>query len=213
VCPPPPARAQGVWGFFSPCTAAANPNQYTTSMVGEGPCNQFPTRDPTTGEVVEVTASGGYMVSQTGLPLASPGHMRGLTLQRLFQQVLATGAPNLFMSSFNEHIGGRQAPATGSNLGFNQVCEGGGEGLWFTRQGSAAWAGHGAPRRCAAGRLVNLWLTTASTDALVGVSTTPCPVGPPVRDADRWPSALYTCGGNRCFSAPSFQAHLPRERF
>jgi len=97
-------------------------------MVGEGPCNQYPTTDPTTGQVVEVTASGGYMVSQTGLPLASPGHMRGLTLQRLFDQVLATGAPNLFMSSFNEHIGGRQAPATGSNLGFNQVRKGRGGG-------------------------------------------------------------------------------------
>lgn len=116
----PQTYSQGVWGFFSPCTAAANRAAYTTSMVGEGDCEQYATTDPLSGEVVEVSASGGYMVSQGALPLASPGHMRGLTMQRLFQKVLASGAPNLFMSSFNEHIGGRQGPATGSNLGFNQ---------------------------------------------------------------------------------------------
>ena len=48
------------------------------------------------------------------LPFAAPGHLRGLTLQRLFDKVLAQGAPHLFMSSFNEHIGGRQAPVARS---------------------------------------------------------------------------------------------------
>lgn len=124
-----PSYASGSWGFFSPCTSASG--AYTTSMVGEGPCNQPITRDAN-GVPVEVSASGGYMVSQTGLPLASPGHMRGLTMQRLFQLVLETGAPNLFMSSFNEHIGGRQAPATGSNMGFNQ-------GLPNDTQRAALW--------------------------------------------------------------------------
>lgn len=112
---------QGVYGFFSPCTDATG--GYTTSMVGVGPCNQYPTLVNGTGgappTVLEVSASGGYMVSQCALPWASPGHMRGLTTARLFEQVLATGAPNLFMSSFNEHIGGRQGPASSAKIAFN----------------------------------------------------------------------------------------------
>ena len=58
-------------------------------------------------------------VSQCALPFASPGHLRGLTLARLFERVLAVSAPDLFLSSFNEHIGGRQAPAYGSAIAFN----------------------------------------------------------------------------------------------
>ena len=76
---PAPMRA-GAWGFFSPCTAANG--AYTTSMVGVGACNQDATLDPATGAVAEVSASGGYMVSQCALPFAAPGHMRGLTLAR-----------------------------------------------------------------------------------------------------------------------------------
>lgn len=133
--------ASGTWGFFSPCTttkstetalpspivqsaplpgrnSSAPPLHFTTSMVGEEACNQAPTL-AADGSVVEVTASGGYMLSQCALPFASPGHMRGLTLHRLFTKVLATGAPNLFVSSFNEHIGGRQAPAYKANTAIN----------------------------------------------------------------------------------------------
>jgi hypothetical protein len=36
-----------------------------------------------------------------------------------FTQVLATSPPNLFMSSFNEHIGGRQPPSCGANTCIN----------------------------------------------------------------------------------------------
>lgn len=50
---------------------------------------------------VRLSASGAYMAAQSALPFANPGHLRGLTLQRLFKKVLATGAPHLFMSSFN----------------------------------------------------------------------------------------------------------------
>ena len=125
----------GSWGFFSPCTTANG--GYTTSMVGVGECNQYSSNATTTTrtpppvaaspsgqdeqvmEVVEVSASGGYMLSQCALPFASTGHMRGLTLQRLFRKVLATGAPNLFMSSFNEFIGGRQEAVYHSNVAFN----------------------------------------------------------------------------------------------
>ena len=78
----------------------------------------MPTRD-STGKVVEVSASGAYMVAQCSLPWASPGHLRGLTLQRLFAQVLETGAPDLFVSSFNEHIGGRQPPSQPAATAFN----------------------------------------------------------------------------------------------
>jgi hypothetical protein len=59
------------------------------------------------------------MTSQCALPFASPGHLRGLTVARLFEKVLAVGAPHLFMSSFNEMIGGRQAPAYGAKIAIN----------------------------------------------------------------------------------------------
>ena len=122
---------QGVWGFFSPCVDAAG--DFTTSMVDTGPCNQFSTQaNGTTNDTVEISASGGYMVSQCALPYASPGHMRGLTLARLFEKVLEKGAPHLFLSSFNEHIGGRQGPASGAKIGFNQ-------GLPFDPQRDAVW--------------------------------------------------------------------------
>lgn len=111
---------EGSWGFFSPCTTPSG--SFTTSMVGDasvlGDCNQFQTKGQN-NMVIEVSASGGYMLSQCAIPWAAPGHMRGLTLQRLFKSVLETGAPNLFMSSFNEHIGGRQAPAQKGPTAFN----------------------------------------------------------------------------------------------
>ena len=120
----------GVWGFFSPCTDAAG--DFTTSMTATGPCNQYATRNSADGPVVEVSASGGYMTSQCALPFAAPGHQRGLTVARLFEKVLAVGAPHLFMSSFNEFIGGRQAPASGAKIAFNQ-------GLPADPQRDAVW--------------------------------------------------------------------------
>ena len=112
-----PDFQQDVWGFFSPCTSPSG--AFTTSMIDAGECNQFASQAAAGGPVTEVTASGSYMVSQTALPFAAPGKLRGLTLQRLFDKVLTTGAPDLFMSSFNEHIGGRQAPASGAKIAFN----------------------------------------------------------------------------------------------
>eukprot|EP01044_Picomonas_judraskeda_P023040 COSAG03_NODE_5927_length_1146_cov_23.592168_2_plen_90_part_00 len=47
-------------------------------------------------------------------------------------QVLATGAPHLFMSSFNEFIGGRQAPSTKANTGINM-------GLPYDAQNATVW--------------------------------------------------------------------------
>ena len=84
-----------------------------------GPCNQDATYDNGTDTIIEVSASGGYMTSQCALPFASPGHFRGLTVARLFEKVLAVGAPHLFMSSFNEMIGGRQAPAYAAKIAIN----------------------------------------------------------------------------------------------
>jgi hypothetical protein len=78
-------KGSSTWGFFAPCTKADG--AFTTSMVGTGePCNQFPAVNATDGSVEEGSASGGYMLSQCSLPFASPGHLRGLTLQRLFAQ-------------------------------------------------------------------------------------------------------------------------------
>ncbi|EGD82762.1 hypothetical protein PTSG_12023 [Salpingoeca rosetta] len=122
---------QDVWGFFSPCVSQRT-GKYTSSMVGEGDCNQYPTTTGASGPVQEVTASGSYMLSETALPFASPGHMRGLTLQRLFKKVLSQRAPSLFLSSFNEHIGGRQAPSSPAKIAFNM-------GLPNDPQRNAVW--------------------------------------------------------------------------
>ena len=113
-------KGSTTWGFFAPCTTSKG--TFTTSMVGtNSDCNQFPAMKPniTGGKVAEISASGSYMLTQCSLPFASPGHLRGLTLSRLFKEVLEVGAPQLFMSSFNEHIGGRQAPAFQSEIAFN----------------------------------------------------------------------------------------------
>ena len=127
----PAAYAEGAWGFFSPCTAAGG-GAYTSSMVGVGACAQHATVANGTADVVEISASGGYMLSQCALPFAAPGHLRGLTLARLFEQVLAAGAPHLFLSSFNEYIGGRQAPASAAKIAFNM-------GLPSDSQRAAVW--------------------------------------------------------------------------
>ena len=102
----------------APAPAPGPPLGPTTSMVGVGDCNQ-PTSDSEHG--VEISASGAYMAAQSAMPFANPGHLRGLTLQRLFTKVLDTGAPHLFMSSFNEHIGGRQPAASKAKMGGNMV--------------------------------------------------------------------------------------------
>ena len=110
---------QGVWGFFSPCTDKNG--DFTTSIVGSpSPCNQFATQRNGSSATMELSASGGYMVSQCALPFAAPGHLRGLTLARLFEKILATQPPHVFLSSFNEFIGGRQAPASPARIAFNQ---------------------------------------------------------------------------------------------
>ena len=72
------------------------------------------------------------MTAQSALPFANPGHLRGLTMQRLFKKVLEVGAPHLFMSSFNEHIGGRQAPASKANTAMNM-------GLPYDAQNKLVW--------------------------------------------------------------------------
>jgi hypothetical protein len=107
---------QGSWGFFSPCTSGS---AYTTSMINAPPCHQFASVDPQ-GQIVEISASASYMLSQCALPFAAPGHFRGLTLQRLFQRIFEAKPAHIFLSSFNEHIGGRQAPASGANTAFCQ---------------------------------------------------------------------------------------------
>jgi len=122
---------QGVWGFFSPCVDGKG--EFTTSIIGAPtPCNQYPTQVNATSEVMEVSASGGYMLSQCALPFASPGHFRGLTLARLFEKILATPPPHVFLSSFNEFIGGRQAPASPAKIAINQ-------GLPRDPQRAAVW--------------------------------------------------------------------------
>jgi len=112
----PQGYQQGLWGFFSYCVDGS---AYTTSMIGVGACNQYSTLINGTSSVIEISASGGYMLSQCALPFASPGHLRGLTVARLFEKILAQQPPHVFMSSFNEFIGGRQAPAYGAKIAIN----------------------------------------------------------------------------------------------
>eukprot|EP01043_Picozoa_sp_COSAG02_P062775 COSAG02_NODE_8745_length_2457_cov_1.449109_2_plen_430_part_00 len=88
----------GVWDFFTfchaPCdglnTSAAGRAKLclTTSMVNVPDCNQNPSTASSGSDApYEITASGGYMMAQSALPGANPGHLRGLTTQRLFKKV------------------------------------------------------------------------------------------------------------------------------
>lgn len=106
----------------------------TTNMVGTGSdCNQQSTSQDSnlSNTNFEVTASGSYMSAQCALPFASPGHLRGLTLQRLFKKVLENQPPHIFLSSFNELIGGRQK-VTGANTLRNM-------GLPYDPQNNLVW--------------------------------------------------------------------------
>jgi len=130
----------------------------TTSMVDVPDCNQNPSAGPDGNPATfEITvschdiagtwvaffqerqryrcgqANGGYMMAQSSLPFANPGHLRGLTLQRSFKKVLEVGPPHLFMASFNEHTGGRQASAVPANTGILM-------GLPYDAQNRSVWA-------------------------------------------------------------------------
>ena len=108
----------------------------TTSMVDVPDCNQQASVGPVgSGSPVtewEISASSAYMTDQSALPGANPGHMRGLTMQRLFKKVLERGAPHLFMSSFNELIGGRQPSHIKANTAINM-------GLPYDSQNRTVW--------------------------------------------------------------------------
>ena len=105
----------------------------TTSMVDVPDCEQHSSASEGGANLdFEISASGAYMSAQCAMPFASPGHLRGLTVQRLFKKVLAKKPPHLFMSSFNEHFGGRQAAASNCNTGINM-------GLPFNAQNRTVW--------------------------------------------------------------------------
>lgn len=127
-----PGYAAGTWGFFSFCFTADG--KATTSMVGVPSCNQSISAAPTDSPFVgrAITASASYMMAQCALPFASPGHFRGLTMQRLFEKVLTSNVTHLFMSSFNEHIGGRQKSAYPANTAINM-------GLPYDPQNRTVW--------------------------------------------------------------------------
>jgi hypothetical protein len=115
------AFAAGEWGFFSPCTDGG---VATSSIVDAPACAQLATSATPGGPLVEVTASTGYMLAASGLPYAAPGHLRGLTLARQFEAVLAARAPALLLSSFNEHTGGRVQLAGGPRVALNMGLPG-----------------------------------------------------------------------------------------
>jgi hypothetical protein len=102
-------------------------------MVGVQECAQQSSVGPGgTPSDWEISASAAYMTDQSALPGANPGHMRGLTMQRLFKKVLEVGAPHLFMSSFNELVGGRQPSHIAANTAINM-------GLPYDAQNRTVW--------------------------------------------------------------------------
>lgn len=86
----------GSWGFFSPCQTVSTKDgklHMTTSIVGEGDCNQRATLDPKTKEITEISASGAYMLAQCSLPWASPGKLRYVQPQKRYKEkALCLGA-------------------------------------------------------------------------------------------------------------------------
>merc|ERR1711879_999367 len=88
--------------------------------------------------MLEISASGGYMISQGALPFGSPGHFRGLTVQRTFEKILNEKPSHIFMSSFNEHIGGLQQARSKANTAINM-------GLPNDPQRKAVWVETYAP--------------------------------------------------------------------
>lgn len=59
------------------------------------------------------------MISQSSIPFGASGHLRGLTIQKTFESILVKKPPHIFVSSFNEHIGGRQAAPYTANTAIN----------------------------------------------------------------------------------------------
>jgi len=122
---------KGEWGFFAMCRDSTRGP--TTSMVGMTvDCDQDVTMDEE-GKPFALSASASYMLAQASLPFASPGHLRGLTMQRLFAKVLTTSPPHLMMSSFNELVGGRQPSSYKANTAINM-------GLPYDAQNRTVWA-------------------------------------------------------------------------
>ena len=81
-----------VWGFSAYDTPSGG---FTTSQIGTGgDCNQYSSSK--NGKVDEISASGGYMLTQCSLPFASPGHS-GLVMQRLFKKILNNSPENVFL--------------------------------------------------------------------------------------------------------------------
>lgn len=105
-----------VWGFFSPCLSN---KQYTTSVVGNQKCDQYVSRKNFISAPTEITASPSYQITAAALPFSAVGKFRGLTIQKQFEKILSNpNVQHVFVSSYNEHIGGREQIPIKSNLAY-----------------------------------------------------------------------------------------------
>jgi hypothetical protein len=123
--------AKGVWGFFSMCVSSRT-RGYTSTIVGEDNCNQPVSYFNGDSSRKAVSVSPSYQSNWASLPGGAAGKFRGLTLFQQFQKVFEVEPEFVFVSSFNEHIGGRQKGISSGNMWFDQ-------GLPYDSQNKLLW--------------------------------------------------------------------------
>jgi hypothetical protein len=98
----PSLYKQGVWGFFSPCTDSTT--NYTTSIVGRN-CTQLMTTNSSIGKHgTAMSASPSYQLNFGSIPFGAPGKLFGLTMKKLFANIIEKQPDYVFISSWNEFI-------------------------------------------------------------------------------------------------------------
>lgn len=98
------------WAFMAACRLANGVP--TTSIVGEGACDQAYTPKSSLGSAVAVAPS--YQTGHGSLPLGAAGKLRGLTFQRQWATALGVMPDTVFVSGWNELVAQPQInPFTG----------------------------------------------------------------------------------------------------
>lgn len=155
-------RAEGEWGFMSPCTVAEGSRggkvgSYTTSVMGLGRgalgCGQNLTVNSTLGSAMAVSPS--YQLSYGSVPFSAAGKFEGLTLQRQFGSLFdnagkafaGAGAGSavsplpdfIYLSSWNEWTSQPQTNPFKSNFSFSMGLQGDKDGgnLYVDSYGTA----------------------------------------------------------------------------
>lgn len=87
------------WAFMAACRSNG---KETTSIVGEGPCDQAYTPKSSLGSAVAVAPS--FQTGHGSLPLGAAGKLRGLTFQRQWATALSVMPDYVFVSGWNELV-------------------------------------------------------------------------------------------------------------